>query len=528
MDSQYIRSQVNQNEKNREESYEDKLQEIKDRTLENVNAVKERVRGLVETTSAEGLRAFGERILDKHGLKKYYDAYKTGNTKPLEDDFNNVAQNIINDPRSQEALNKFNDLKERAIQAQNEFNEGKNTIQDRLARLQGGELQNLASEKVEEGLKGTDLHYDSELGKIIDRDEPTQEYDPNPLKEISKPSPLFKSIQDDEDERFFAQEGAGSTALDALRKSEEITRTGGAEIGGEIEPPSLELQVIPKTAQEVLGGRNPAQLTDLNRIRALGGRQPIKPNYELKTSDPQLSTILGKKDEVSQRGAYGYNVAPPQTEAEAQARSSNLLNEIQEVQNKRIGKTTIKKPTQVVQDLDEQFPSPPTIKPKTNLVNREVSSNEAINYRALTPSPPPKQTPKVEEPTEEVGQAPKPQVEEPQPQQIEPPQPTENPLDTTTESVSSDLESRLSKLKQGITTTAERVGEEEGGAEVGGEIASATGFNPIGDVVGGLVAVGGLLAGSGIFSKKPQVNIPKPPPIPSISAFSSELGGGNI
>ena len=72
--------------------------------------LKQRVNNLIEPLGQEILRASGERLMQQYGLKKYYDALKSGDTqsliKSLSDDVGKKAKSIIAG-QSDEALSKL-------------------------------------------------------------------------------------------------------------------------------------------------------------------------------------------------------------------------------------------------------------------------------------------------------------------------------------------------------------------------------------------------------------------------------------
>ena len=72
--------------------------------------LKQRVNNLIEPLGQEILRASGERLIAQYGLKKYYDALKSGDTqsliKSLTDDVGKKAKSIVAG-QSDEALSKL-------------------------------------------------------------------------------------------------------------------------------------------------------------------------------------------------------------------------------------------------------------------------------------------------------------------------------------------------------------------------------------------------------------------------------------
>jgi len=72
--------------------------------------LKQRVNNIIEPLGQEILRASGERLIQQYGLKKYYDALKSGDTnklvKTLSDDLSNKAKSVIAG-KSDEALSKL-------------------------------------------------------------------------------------------------------------------------------------------------------------------------------------------------------------------------------------------------------------------------------------------------------------------------------------------------------------------------------------------------------------------------------------
>ena len=89
--------QFNEQEKNSAiQDYNDRLAENQNILEQNKEELKQRVANLVEPVGTEVLRLSGERLLKKYGLKKYYDAIKSGDTQGFVKQATNDAQNKIN------------------------------------------------------------------------------------------------------------------------------------------------------------------------------------------------------------------------------------------------------------------------------------------------------------------------------------------------------------------------------------------------------------------------------------------------
>ena len=94
--------EFNENEKNQAlQDFNDRLAENKNILEQNKEELKQRVSNLLEPVGTEVLRLSGERLLKKYGMKKYYDAIKSGDTnafvKQATSDANNKIQQIVSD-----------------------------------------------------------------------------------------------------------------------------------------------------------------------------------------------------------------------------------------------------------------------------------------------------------------------------------------------------------------------------------------------------------------------------------------------
>jgi len=94
--------EFNENEKNQAiQDFNDRLADNKNILEQNKEELKQRVSNLLEPVGTEVLRLSGERLLKKYGLKKYYDAVKSGDTngfiKQATSDANNKIQQIVSD-----------------------------------------------------------------------------------------------------------------------------------------------------------------------------------------------------------------------------------------------------------------------------------------------------------------------------------------------------------------------------------------------------------------------------------------------
>ena len=94
--------EFNENEKNQAlQDFNDRLAENKNILEQNKEELKQRVSNLLEPVGTEVLRLSGERLLKKYGMKKYYDAIKSGDTdgfiKQATSDVNSKVQQIVSD-----------------------------------------------------------------------------------------------------------------------------------------------------------------------------------------------------------------------------------------------------------------------------------------------------------------------------------------------------------------------------------------------------------------------------------------------
>lgn len=77
------------------QDYNDRLEDNQNILEQNKEELRQRVANLVEPIGTEVLRLSGERLLKKYGMKKYYDAIKSGDTQGFVKQATNDAQNKI-------------------------------------------------------------------------------------------------------------------------------------------------------------------------------------------------------------------------------------------------------------------------------------------------------------------------------------------------------------------------------------------------------------------------------------------------